>query len=350
MLRLGSIAKAVLRGCAFSCVLLAGVCCRAQQDQTPVFTLKVYANLIQVPTLVLDHDRQPLRRIDPSRFRVSLDGGKKFAPTRVRIEGEDPLDVAILLDMSGSQRHLISSFGKATGKMADSLRPQDRVSVYALNCELVRSAQQIVPQPELISRSVEAALSAPALNEGYSHGACPKQLSLWNAMTRIVHEMSDSPARRVMLVVSEGDVRGFVSWEDLHGYAADHGVALFGVNDGFAYTYDPLRNRQDDPFRRLCESTGGVVMHSEERDLEERLQKWVTMLRGRYVIEFPRPQQIGEGMHSVAVSIKGDSLAFVTLAGVGVSLPDPSLANDPHYVPSQAGADIPVGTKRPVEH
>jgi hypothetical protein len=348
MVWLGSSATAFLCACVGATALLSSFCCAQQQDK-PVFTLKVYANLIQVPTLVLDHDRRPLRRIEPSRFRVSLDGGKKFAPARARIEGEDPLDVAILLDMSGSQRHLISSFANAAGKMASSLHSQDRISVYALNCQLIRSARQMIPQAELVSRSVEAALSAPGLDEGYSHGECPKQLPLWDAMTRVVRDMSDSPSRRVMLVVSEGDVRGFLSWDNLHRYAADYGVALFGLNDGFAYTYDPLRNKRDDPFRRLCESTGGLVMYSEPRDLEKRLNQWVTMLRGRYVVEFPRPQPLADGMHEIQVSIKGDSLAFVTLAGVGVPLPDPSLANDPHYLPSKAGADIPVGTRRPAK-
>ncbi len=349
MLRPGPIAKAVLCGCGWAVMLLMGLRCLAQQDETAVFTLKAYANVIQVPTLVLDSDREPMHRLNASRFRVSLDGGKKFAPTRVRAEGEDPLDIAILLDMSGSQRHLISEFANAAGKMAGSLHPQDRISIYALNCALVRSARQMIPEPDAVRRSVETALSSPGLNEGYSHGACPKVPFLWDAMAWVVQDMSESPARRVMLVVSTGDARWFAGWETLHRYAGGHDVALFGLNDEFADRYDALRRGAGDPFRGLCESTGGVVMYSEPADLEERLKKWVTMLRQRYVVEFPRPQQLVEGLHAIQVSIKGDGMAFVSLAGVGVSLPDPSLKNDPHYVPSQSGADIPVGTKRPIQ-
>ena len=78
MLRPWTIAKAVLRACGWSSVLLAGAC-HAQQAQaagaqgtTPVFTLKVYTNLVQIPTLVLDHDRQPMARIDFRRDAFAI--------------------------------------------------------------------------------------------------------------------------------------------------------------------------------------------------------------------------------------------------------------------------------------
>lgn len=339
MLRPGLIAKAV-----FCTTLASGMPCMAQGDETPAFTLKAYASVIQIPTLVLNSDREPLLRVDASRFPVSLDGGRKFAPAHVRPEGEDPLDITIFLDMSGSQRHLISGFAKAAGKMAASLHPQDRITVYALNCNLVRSARNIISEPDSVTRAIDAALSSPGLNAGYPHGACPKAPLLWDAMTWAINQMTEKPARRVMLVVSEGQVRRGAEWQTLHRYAAGHDVALFGLNDEFADRYDPL-GRKGDPFRRLCESTGGVVMYSERGDLETRLEEWVKMVRERYVLEFPRPQQLTEGTHQIQVTITGDAMAFVTPSGVGLSLPDPSSKNDPHYVPSDAGAEIPVGTK-----
>jgi hypothetical protein len=138
-----------------------------------------------------------------------------------------------------------------------------------------------------------------------------------------------------------------VSWNGVHGYAAGEGVALFGMNDGYADPQSVWRTDKTDPFLALCESTGGIVMQASGRDLQKRLQQWIAMLRNRYVVEFPRPQQLSTGAHNIEVSIKRDGLAFVTLAGVSVSLPDPKLTSDPNFIPSQQGADIPVGTRRP---
>lgn len=351
MLRPGPIATAVLRACGWGGVLLGSLCGAAQQNQTPVFTLKVYANLVQVPTLVLGYDRAALPRIDAKRFLVSLDSGKKFAPTRVRMEGDDPLDIAILLDVRGSDRELIAGFANAAAKMAaDSLHAQDQVTIYAVDCNLVRSARDVPAQPDLIRSVVEGALGAPGLKDGYRRGKCSIETPMWQSIVRIVEEMSGSPKRRVLLVVSGGDLPGKISLEEIHHFAAAEGVAIFGMNDRGGIVRELWGRDHMDPFRSLCESTGGIVMFTPPDELEKRLKQWVTLLRDRYVVEFPMPQHLGEGSHDIQVSIKRDDMAFVSLAGVSVSLPDPGLAADPHFVPSQAGADIPVGTRRPLTH
>ncbi len=346
------IASAVLRVCGWACVLLATVCCRAQEDQTPVFTLKVYANLVQVPTLVLDHDRQPLPPIDFRRFLVSLDEGKKFAPTHVRMEGEDPLELAILLDVSGSQRHLIESFADAMGAIAaKSLHAQDRVSVYALNCSLIRSALLIPAEPGRVKGAVQRALSAPGLNTTKSGSKCGDHVYLSGAMAAVVKELSGSAGRAAVLVVSGGvDSGSTVSWNALHDYAATEGIALFGMNDGYPDPQSLWMIDRTSTFPGLCESTGGIVMQASGRDLEKRLEQWIAMLRNRYVVEFPRPQHLSAGAHNINVSIKRGGLAFVTFSGVSVSLPDPKITSDPNFIPSQQGADIPVGTMRPPQH
>ncbi|HZQ42714.1 MAG TPA: hypothetical protein VFA99_05650 [Acidobacteriaceae bacterium] len=349
MMRRSAIARTLLLFCAWAGVLLPGVCCRAQQDQKPVFTLKVYANVVQVPTLVLDHDKRPLPPIDFRRFLVSLDQGKKFAPTHVRMEGDDPLELAILLDVNGSQRHLIESFADAAeGMAAKSLHAQDHVSIYALNCSLIRSALLIPAVPGRVKGAVQRALSAPGLSTTKSGSKCGDHVYLWGAMVAVVKELSGSAGRPVVLVVSAGaDSGSRVTWIDLHSYAAAAGVALFGMNDEYVDPESVWRSDKTDSFHSLCESTGGIVMQASARDLEKRLQQWIAMLRNRYVVEFPRPQQLGTGAHNIDVSIKKDGLAFVTLSGVSVSLPDPAVTSDPNYIPSQQGADIPVGNRRP---
>lgn len=345
MPRPGPIAHAVLSACAWICVLVLGLRCQAQDDQKAVYTLKVYTDLVQVPTLVLDHDRQPMGPLDFSRFQVSLDSGKKFAPTHVRIEGQDPLSVAILIDMSG-EHQLIENFADAAATMAkNSLHPTDLISVYALKCDLVRSVRQVPAEPDAVKKAVEDALKAPVTNP---KGRCSKNVYLWGAIVQVVKDLSVSRGRRVILAVTEGqDWGSAIKWPDVHSYAASEGVAIFGINDGFDFGLQTWGERTN-AFHSLCEWTGGIVMHATDHDLHKRLDQWVTMLRNRYVIEFPMPQRLGLGGHNIDIFVKRDDMAFVTLAGVSMSLPDPQLTSDPNYIPSQAGADIPVGTRRPL--
>lgn len=352
MVRPLSIAKAVLNACAWSSVLLASLCCGAQQEQTPVFTLKVYANLVQVPTLVLDHDRQPMPRINFQRFQVSLDSGRQFAPTHVRMEGEDPLSLAILIDVGGKERNgLVAGLADATAEMAKKeLHPQDRVSIYFLSCNLLRTVHEVQPLPGLLSGSIEGGLQSPKLGKTSAGEPCGTKVYLWAAMTSVIKDISGASGRRAMLVISNGrDDGSVVSWPRLHEYAGYEGVALFGLSETAAASY-AWQSDHTDAFRSLCESTGGIVMQVDKRDVQRRLQQWIQLLRGRYVVEFPRPQAISSGQHDIVVSIKKDGYAFTSIAGVSVSLPDPKITEDPNYVPSDEGSDIPVGKRRPLPH
>jgi hypothetical protein len=368
MMRPLSIAKAVLYACVktvlYACVWMSVVLttagCPAQQaqpagvqNQTPVFTLKVYTNLVQVPTLVLDHDQEPLPPIDFRRFQVSLDGGKKFAPTHVRIEGDDPLDLAIVVDVSGTQREgLAQNVTDAAAAMAAKfLYPQDRVSIYTLSCNLLRTAYESPPDPPGVRNAIQEGLNSPKLGKTSAGASCGQKVYLWGALTAIINDLHEATGRRAILVISEGhDDGSVVSWAALHGYAAAEGVAMFGLRDPDKIWPPTWQRDRTDPFRSLCESTGGIVMEGGKRDVEKRMDQWVKMLRGRYVVEFPRPQQLSGLQHNIEVSVKRDGLAFVTLAGVSVSLPDRKLMSDPNYVPSQEGADIPVGKRRPLPH
>ena len=68
-------------------------------------TLHVYTNLIQIPTLVLGPDRERLKTpIAESRFSISIDNGPWFRVTHVRMEGDDPVSLSILLDGVGIPR------------------------------------------------------------------------------------------------------------------------------------------------------------------------------------------------------------------------------------------------------
>ena len=352
-------AKAVWRACACSSVIAASACTYSQQaqnpepqDQKPVFTLKVYTNLVQVPTLVLDHDRQPMRQIDFQRFQVSLDSGKQFAPTHVRMEGEDPLNLAILVDVGVKHRSdLVQDLATATADMVTKeLRPQDRISIYLLTCNLLRTAHEAQPLAGLLSESIRGGLQSPKLGKNSSGESCGTNVYLWGAITSAIEDMSDVPGRRAILVISNGrDDGSGISWPKLHEYAGMAGAALFGLREtdlaGLGWQTGRI-----DAFRMLCESTGGIVMQGDKRELPKRLQQWIELLRGRYIVEFPRPQAVGSGEHEIAVSIKKDGYAFTTVAGVSFSLPDPKITEDPNYVPSNEGSDIPVGKRRPLSH
>jgi hypothetical protein len=268
------------------------------------------------------------------------------------MEGADPLNLAILIDVGIKRRSdLVTDLAGAIAEMAPKeLHPQDRVSIYLLTCNLLRTAHEVQPFPGLLSDSIAGGLQSPKLGKTSAGEACGTNVYLWGAMTSVIEDMSDVPGRRSMLVISNGHDDGSkISWPKLHEYAGMQGVALFGLEETSLPLSAWQRDRTD-VFRTLCESTGGVVMQGGKRELPTRLQQWTEMLRGRYIVEFPRPQSVTSGAHDIVVSIKRDGYAFTTVAGVSFSLPDPKITADPNYVPSDEGSDIPVGKRRPLPH
>jgi hypothetical protein len=320
----------------------------AQEGATP--TLHVYANTIQIPVLVLGADREPTAAIDPGRFEVSLDGGPKFRATHVRREGDDPISLAILLDVSGQEKELMPKIGEAIAGLAPlSLTARDHVSIYALDCKLLRSSDDVPADQEGLKRGVDAALKAWTNRGVGKHGAgCQHPVHLWDALAFVTYALSSVPGRRVILAVTKGNDGGSKhSWNELRTYAQASGVAIFGL------VYVPeepgllhfLNVGYESPFNSVCELSGGMLLTASRRTVARVLKRFTTLQRERYIVEFPRPFKSEAGEHSLVVTIdKSD--AFIRSAGITVPIPDPAVLADPLTVPSDPSHTPEYGKRR----
>ena len=134
-----------------------GVAIAAQDAGIP--TLHVYENLIQIPVLVLDPLGAPLEPIDPRRFAISIDSGPRFRPKYVRLEEDDPISLSILLDARGPEDDLLPKIDAAIAGLAPlSLQARDQVSVYALDCTLIKTLDDAPAEQERLRRAVNSVL------------------------------------------------------------------------------------------------------------------------------------------------------------------------------------------------
>jgi hypothetical protein len=320
-------------------------------------TLHVYTNLVQVPTLVLTMNQDLIDKpIPESRFSVSIDSGRWFRATHVRREGDDPISLSILLDVSGDAADLMPKMEDALGKLALlSLHPRDRVSVYALHCSLRRSLHDAPADSESLKGAVGAALEPWMLRKrNKQEGGCALRGRLWDGLGAVAVALSDSPGRRVILVVTDGrDTGSKNSWNEVRYFAQAKGIAVFALN------YAPVssgiesigRGRGgylssggapavEKPLVSVCELSGGIVMRmNDPTALSKSLEQFVRMLRERYIVEFPRPAKSTAGEHDLEVKIDKGVYIKIRPSGVSVALPDPAWMADPTTIqtgPSQA--------------
>jgi hypothetical protein len=335
--RFGLAAGAVMRR-AVVWVCVAGWCAAAlpaQDDGVP--TLHVYPNLVQIPTLVLDDDLKPIVPIAEKRFFISLAGGPKFRVTHARLEGDEPISLAILLDVSQPSPTLMANMDDAIAGLAPvSLHAQDHVSIYSMYCKLVRASIDGPADAALLKGAVDRALAEWSAGGQDRHKRdCQKPWNLWDSTTFAANELAKQPGRRVLLVVTDGVDRGSkTSFKVLRDFAQDRGVAIFGLVqpgdvDELYLRGVPIR---ENTFKDLCELTGGMVLTATRTELADRLKWFTTLLRDRYILEFPRPHDAEGGKVEMSVTVERMK-AFILTAGIGIPLPDPAILKDPTTVP-----------------
>jgi hypothetical protein len=308
-------------------------------------TLHVYTNTIQIPALVLGPNREPIAKpIDGNRFSISVDSGPWFRATHVRLEGDDPISLAILLDMRWGEGDFEPKIGDAIANLAPSLlHAKDHVSVYALGCDLTRSLNDAPADATQLKLGVKRALEFWTEQKNIT---CLKQDHLWDALAFIAGQLYQLPGRRVILALSAGRDSGSKhTWNETRSYLQDTAVAVFGMSHSFPFSTD-IHRPAEDFFNLVCELSGGLVYRTQIQTLTSMMETFVTTVRGRYIIEFPRPKNATPGPHGMRVKIANGDTDFIRAAGISVPLPDPAVLADPATV-SAGPEDAPeIGTRK----
>jgi hypothetical protein len=321
-----------------------------QQDQS-IHTLHVYANLVQIPTLVLGPNRERLEKsIAESRFSVSIDDGPWFRATHVRREGDDPISLSILLDVSGGSSELMPKIADAISGLAPlSLHARDRVSIYVLDCSFRQTLEDAPAEQDDLKRAVDSALQMWSYRRQKKHESdCKPSSRLWDALTSIILDpVYHLPGRRVVLAITDGSDKGSTStWNYVRVLAQSAGVAIFGVVDVPPHVTETWTRGHEDPFNSVCQLSGGTIFMTNETDLAETLKRFTQTVRERYIVEFPRPLNSTPGEHGLRVKIAKSEDDFVRSAGISVPMPDPAVLADPTTVPSDPTLSPELGTRK----
>lgn len=308
---------------------------------TPEYTLHAYANLVQIPVLVLSFTRDRLSRaVPPNRFALSIDAGPWFRPTHVRPEGDDPIALSIVLDTRGDSAELLPHIADQLAALApEYLHPSDRATIYSIDCGLMRSANNLPIDADILLRGTHAALASWQARIA-SRTQCPnKSVPLQQVLLKIVSAMEKLPGRRVILLISQGEEEvDKPSWREVAEAAQNAGTAMFAIAPGgvqlqqlrdFRFPAAPQANT----LNMVCEFSGGTLVLSTSHDLPGTLRDFTRTLRERYIIDFPRPANATAGRHSLQVRID-KSADFIRPAGVSIPIADPSVLADPTTVPS----------------
>ncbi len=270
-----------------------------------------------------------------------------------RQEGDDPISLSIMLDVSGDAAELMPTMGDAIANLAPlSLHPEDHVSIYVVDCSLIRAGYDMPAERGELKVAVDHALQSWTVRrQNKRQPGCQQSMHLWDAVASVANGLHKVPGRRVILVVSDGVDRGSKSaWRDVVLYAQTMGIAIFGMTN----TPQPFIGRSrvspwlsnENPFQSLCELSGGIVLSTTTRSPAETLKRFTTMLRERYIVEFPRPARTTPGEHGMVVKVAKGDADFIRSAGISVPMPDAAVLVDPTTVQSDPSLTPELGTRK----
>jgi VWFA-related protein len=283
-----------LAGIGIAIVSVVGALVPVTAQQPPTFRSRT--EVVSVDVLVRVKNR-PVGGLQSSDFEVK-DNGVPQQIDAIRADAV-PLDVTLVLDVSGSVSSLIDEFKNNVRQIAKLLRPADRVRLVAF----ATSIQEIFP-----FSAPNAKLPLDALQAGGG-------TALDDALLFALAHAPEAPRRHLVVVFTDGDDNASVITRQalvdaavrsqglLHLVLSDAPIVVVPVS-GLSVAFS-RGGQAMDALRAAAEATGGEVHVSDKSSrLVDGFRAVFETFRAGYVLQYsPRGVPV-LGWHEISVNVK----------------------------------------------
>jgi VWFA-related protein len=279
-------------------------CCLLSRAQDGV-TFRAGISLIHVDAEVTSANGRLLTGFTKADFRV-LDEGKPQTVATFSAE-EQPLDLILLFDVSGSMRAVVGDVAAAAHEGLQELRQGDRV------CVMVFNSRSWVLAPftgdlDAVARTIENDLMRQRFG-----GGTLIQAAVDDAAERLRQEKRSQRRRAVLIVTDnmgtrtrreETVVRDY--WEAdaiLSGLII--GNPRYQAMNTIATVMGPQRLLMQAGMKGIAEKTGGDAIKSD--DPGRAFQEMMHRIRSRYSLYYPMPAGKPGKPHTIRVELTGQA-------------------------------------------
>jgi VWFA-related protein len=288
--------------------------------------IRIETRLVNLNVKAMDNAGQPLTDLKMEDFAVSEDGVKQdvshFKPV------EAPVNVIMLMDMSGSTKPKRKAMVEAARKFIDALPAQDRIAFVAFT-RRYRALSDFTTDKESLKRVVEQI-------KGFDGGTAFYD-SMWQALDDL-DKISD--ARKAVVVLTDGEDESLVgeektthAFDELLDRASEEDVTIYPIYFSAYNHYDKIgllfggggsltgandnRRVARKQLDSLAEQTGGEVFSAQrEEDLEGAYKRVASELHTLYSLAYSpdNPKHNGE-FRKVSVKLNRDGAMAKTRQG-----------------------------------
>ncbi|MFN2577712.1 MAG: VWA domain-containing protein [Pyrinomonadaceae bacterium] len=268
--------------------------------------VRVTSNLVMVPVSVTDVQGQPMRDLKPSDFRIEEDGRQQEI-AQLGDPEQVPLDIAVLVDVSGSVVARFDFEQQAASRFLERvLKPEDRATVFAID-ETPRMIQQL-------TSAANASRSLMSIKPSNSYTAFFDSVV---AATNYLDRNSSNGRRRIIVVISDGDDTARIltvsrpkpevigleaqlqliqnaQLDILHEIQRAE-VTFYSINpSGQTMRLNVRTARSETGMERLATATGGAAfVPAHESELTNIFNRIASEIRSQYLLQYYSNNQSG---------------------------------------------------------
>jgi len=269
------------------------------KPEQPGSVIRVSSNLVAVPVLVLDATGRPVLDLSLADFKLEKDG-KSQKIVRLGEPGATPIEMALLVDVSGSVRErLLFEQQAAAAFLREVLRPADAVTVFSIGLE-----------PKLVqarTSNVDAAAVA-IMKLAPTREATSFFQSLVEA-TSYLARAGNPGARRVLVVISDGEDNHSekIRFADAQHALMRDDCMFYSINPGgTSIDLNVIASRAQQQMAALASEIGGAFVVGSHEQLPAVFRRIAAELRAQYMLGFYFTDEGRDGgFRQIAVQVPG---------------------------------------------
>lgn len=289
-------------------LLLAISPCLAQKDKSDLgeekeIVLEFKTQLVVVPFSITDRTNRPVVDLKAEEIKL-LENGKPAQIVSMQRTGNEALNFALLLDLSGSMEPHLPAARTAAARFFDrALKPnKDSAAIVAFQQEIVLT-QGLTKDKSALNQALSRKYLALPIGGSAPVDGNNRRLSgtaLYGAIYVAVDEVLQSVSgHRVIVLISDGyDSESGIELRDALDYAWRREVTIYAIGFG---NQDGL-NRE--VLERLCSATGGRVFYTKSpAELDDAFKQIDEDLRQQFVLSFYPTEQALDTFRTIKIEI-----------------------------------------------
>jgi len=288
-------------------------------------SIRIETRLVNLNVKAVDKAGQPLKSLDRDDFAIYEDGVRQevthFRPVNA------PVNLILLLDLSGSTKKSRDRMVDAARKFIDALPAQDRIALVAFTRKY-RMLEDFTSDKQLLKKSIEKIKKISGGTAFYD--------SMWEALDNL-DRIPD--ARKAIVVLTDGEDESLLgteetthSFEDLLDRASEEDVTIYPIYFSASNHYNKLgalfggslsvgpRSQQKaarEQLELLAEQTGGEVINTRlQEDLDDAYRRVANEVHTLYSLAYSPDRLKHNGEYrKIAVRISRDGAIARTRKG-----------------------------------